>query len=39
VKLCLSSLIILLLLPGFYSPIQAKTALTMPLHRILSDAL
>jgi hypothetical protein len=26
----------LLLLPGFYSPIQAKTALTMPLHWILS---
>jgi hypothetical protein len=30
---------ILLLLPGFYSPIQAKTALTMPLHRILCDAI
>jgi hypothetical protein len=29
----------LLLLPGFYSPIQAKTVLTMPLHRILSDAI
>jgi hypothetical protein len=29
----------LLLLPGFYSPFQAKTALTMPLHRILSDAI
>jgi hypothetical protein len=29
----------LFLLPGFYSPIQAKTALTMPLHRILSDAI
>jgi hypothetical protein len=27
----------LLHLPGFYSPIQANTALTMPLHRILSD--
>jgi hypothetical protein len=27
------------LLPGFYSPIQAKTALTMPLHRILPNAI
>jgi hypothetical protein len=28
-----------LLLLGFYSPIQAKAALTMPLYRILSDAI
>jgi hypothetical protein len=31
--------ILILLLPGFCSQIQAKTALTTPLHRILSDAV